>query len=78
MNNIIESLGPLAQSVEQLTLNQRFFKKGQNPLDKIFSKSLYLGDTLAGGEYNVDTKIISAHLNNKGGGTFNEDAGGNN
>ena len=77
MNNISEPPGPLAQSVEQLTLNQPSFKKGQNPLDKIFSKSLYLGDTFAGGESDVNTKIISAHLNNKGGGNH-EDQGGSN
>jgi len=49
--------------------------KRQNPLDTVFSKSLYLDDTFLGGEHNVDTIVNSAHLNNKGG-EKHEDTGG--
>ena len=73
---MIEPPGTRTQNL--LIKSQPSFKKRRNPLDKIFSKNLYLGDTFVGGEYNVNTKIISAHPINKGGGTFNEDAGGNN
>ncbi|GAH40518.1 unnamed protein product, partial [marine sediment metagenome] len=57
-----------------LTASQIAFR--QNPLDKKFSKCLYLGESRAGGKYNVDTKSNETCLLNKKGGGNHEDPGG--
>ena len=81
MKVMIEPSGPLAQLVEQLTLNQpslgtpqaRTFHKR---LLNIIPKSLYLKEHFLGGESNEDIIITELRLLNKKGGENNEDAGG--
>ena len=79
MKIMIEPSGPLAQLVEQLTLNQwvyRISPKRQNSLDAIPHSDLHLYKSLLGGVPNVDIKINGLCLLNKKGGESHEDAGG--
>ena len=76
-----EPSGPLAQLVEQLTLNQPSLGKPRTRtvhkrLLNAIPNSLYLKEHFLGGESNEDIIIIELCLLNKKGGESHEDAGG--
>ena len=51
-------------------------KAGQNPLDRRFTKGLYLGESfIRGGGNNVNTTSIETRLNMKGGGNHENEGG---
>ena len=81
MKVMIEPSGPLAQLVEQLTLNQPSLgtprtRTVPKRLLNAIPNSLYLEEHFLGGESNEDIVIIELRLLNKKGGESHEDAGG--
>ena len=76
---ISQNPGPLAQLVEQLTLNQRSYQishKRQNPPGIKPPNDLYSYKSFLGGDYNVNTKAILLCRKLTKGGGHHEDQGG--